>query len=359
MSGAAEFVREHLGDHDRLLEAIGNPRFWSVALAEGLGGREVSEVSVDPVGTGQVASCLRVELSHDHPHAPASVVVKTASADPVSRATSAALRHGAIEVGFYCNYADRSSVRTPGCHLAVINDAADDFIIVLEDLADSTQGDQIEGMAPDEVATAVDELAALHASWWESLPPDISDVLGERGDPSAHAALLGMLHAGFADRYGDELGGEVMALSEQLLRAAVSYLGDRPGPQSMVHGDFRPDNLLVGPGGVAVVDWQTVNSGAALADLSYLVGGALAPDERNDHEQELLDRYRARLAEHGVEVDRATIEHGYRRYALDGLVMAIGASQVVGRTERGDRRFMAMAERAAIHADEAGTFNLI
>jgi hypothetical protein len=31
----------------------------------------------------------------------------------------------------------------------------------------------------------------------------------------------------------------------------------------------------------------------------------------------------------------------------------------VGQTERGDRMFMAMAERAAIHADEAGTFNLI
>ena len=359
MGDAAEFVGEHLEDHDRLLEAMGTPRFWSVALAGQLGGSEVEEVSVEPVGTGQVASCLRVALAHGQPQAPRSVVVKTASSDPVSRATSAALRHGAVEVGFYSNYADRSSVRTPECHLAAINDAADDFVIVLEDLADSTQGDQIEGMAPEEVAAAVDELAALHGSWWESLPPDISDVLGERGDPNAHAALLGMLHTGFADRYGDQLGSDVMALTERLLEAAGTYLGDRPGPRSMVHGDFRPDNLLVGPGGVAVVDWQTVNSGAALADVSYLVGGALAPEERNDHEHELLDRYRARLAEHGVEVDRATIEHGYRRYALDGLVMAIGASQVVGQTERGDRMFMAMAERAAIHATEADTLRLL
>jgi hypothetical protein len=359
MDDAAEFVREHLQDHGKLLESLGTPRFWSVVMARELGGGEVGDVSVEPVGTGQVASCLRVRLGHDRPQAPRSVVVKTASSDPVSRATSAALRHGAIEVGFYSNYADRSAVRTPGCHLAVINAAADDFVIILEDLADSTQGDQIEGMTPDEVAAAVDELAALHGSWWESTPPDISDVLGERGDPGAHAALLAMLQTGFTERYGDQLGSEVMAVTERLMAKLPDYLGDRPGPVSMVHGDFRPDNLLVSPHGVAVVDWQTVHSGAALSDLAYLVGGALPPDDRVDHEHELLDRYRARLAEQGVEVDRGTIEHGYRRYALDGLVMAIGASQVVGRTERGDRMFMAMAERAAIHADEAGTLGLL
>ena len=96
MGDAAEFVGEHLDDHDRLLEAMGTPRFWSVALAGQLGGSEVEEVSVEPVGTGQVASCLRVALAHGQPQAPRSVVVKTASSDPVSRATSAALRTSTV-----------------------------------------------------------------------------------------------------------------------------------------------------------------------------------------------------------------------------------------------------------------------
>ena len=61
----------------------------------------------------------------------------------------------------------------------------------------------------------------------------------------------------------------------------------------------------------------------------------------------MLDRCKQRVAEHGVEVDRATVERGYRRYALDGLVMAIGASQVVGQTERGDEMFLVMASGSA------------
>lgn len=352
-------VQDYLRDHAMLLAAFESPAFWSHLLEAELDGAELADVTVEPVGTGQVASCLRVRLAHGHDGGLRSVVVKTASADPVSRSTSAALRHPATEVGFYNRFAPQARVRTPQCHLATVNEAGDDFLLVLEDMDRATQGDQIEGMDLDAAARAVDELAALHATWWEDLPAHTTEVLGERGDHNAHSVLLGMLHPGFAERYGERLEPEVLELAETLLSRAPEYLGDRPGPSALVHGDFRPDNLLVAEDGVAVVDWQTVNSGPALADLSYFLGGALLPADRAAHENELLGRYRRGLGGHGVEIDMATIESGYRRYALDGLVMAIGASQVVGRTERGDDMFCTMAERSAAHAVDAGTLELI
>jgi len=356
VDGTEHEIRSLLGDHGALLSALATPELWTALLGPGDAG--VAEVSIEPVGTGQVASCLRVRLSHDDGGA-GSVVVKTASSDPVSRSTSAALRHPATEVGFYRHYAATAGVRTPHCHLAVVNDAGDDFLLVLEDMGRAVQGDQIEGMGLDAAARSVDELAALHATWWEGVPADTVAVLGERGDPEAHAALLGLLHPGFVGCYGERLGPEVLELSEALLAAASAYLGDRPGPRALAHGDFRPDNLLVAPDEVAVVDWQTVGPGPALADLSYFLGGALLPADRRSHERELLERYRHVLAARGVDVDLPTVEAGYRRYALDGLVMAIGASQVVGRTERGDAMFCAMAERSAAHALEAGTLALL
>jgi aminoglycoside phosphotransferase (APT) family kinase protein len=199
----------------------------------------------------------------------------------------------------------------------------------------------------------------LHATWWGQAPPGSESILGETGDPTAHAALLNMLHPGFAERYGDSLEPEVMEMSVALLDSAARYLGHRPGPTALVHRDFRPDNLLVGPNDVAVVDWQTVSVGPALSDLSYFLGGALLPADRAAHEAELLARYRAGLHSHGVELDMETIESGYRRYALDGLVMAIGASQVVGQTQRGDEMFCAMAERSAMHALESGSLAML
>jgi aminoglycoside phosphotransferase (APT) family kinase protein len=179
-----------------------------------------------------------------------------------------------------------------------------------------------------------------------------------RGDPATHAGLLAMLYPGFVERYAQRLGREVMGVAERLMAVAGPYLTQRPGPQALVHGDFRPDNLLVGDGAVWVVDWQTVAFGAAFGDLAYFLGGALDDADRSEHAAELLERYRARLAFHGVELSTAEVAEGWRRYALDGLVMAIGASQVVGRTDRGDDMFCAMAERSATHALVVGTLDL-
>ncbi|MCB0951526.1 MAG: phosphotransferase [Microthrixaceae bacterium] len=369
MSENLPALEDLLADHDMLLAALETPALWSREVADALPDSPITSVSVRPVGTGQVASCLRVVLDHGDAATPntagstTSFVVKTGSHDPVSRSVSAALRHGEIEVGFYTRMAPHCSTRTPVCHLSAINANADDFVLVLEDLAAHQQADQIRGMSLEHTEQALDQLAALHAQWWGTVPSGTSSFLTERGDPTAHAALLGMLHEGFAQRYAGMLDADVLAVGERLIAAAPDYLVNRPGPTAVVHGDFRPDNLLVPAGGlddsVAVLDWQTVTVGPALADVSYFLGGALLPEQRREHEQELLESYRSALAARGVELSAAEVSEGYRRYALDGLVMAIGASQVVGQTDRGDDMFCAMAQRSAHHALESGTFELL
>src|SRR5690606_21119608 len=52
----------------------------------------------------------------------------------------------------------------------------------------------------------------------------------------------------------------------------------------------------------------------------------------------------------GVVVDRDDCWIAYRRGTWAGLVMAVGASMLVERTERGDDMFMAMASRHALQA---------
>jgi hypothetical protein len=52
----------------------------------------VADVSVEPVGTGQVADCFRCRLSYDdaEPRAPRSVIAKLPAEDPTSRETAVA-----------------------------------------------------------------------------------------------------------------------------------------------------------------------------------------------------------------------------------------------------------------------------
>jgi aminoglycoside phosphotransferase (APT) family kinase protein len=99
-----------------------------------------------------------------------------------------------------------------------------------------------------------------------------------------------------------------------------------------------------------VLDWQTPGIGHAVSDLSYFLGGSLLVEDRREHERALLERYRSGLADHGVELGDDECWTAYRRYAFAGLNMAIIASMLVGRTDRGDDMFMAMAERAGRHA---------
>jgi hypothetical protein len=99
------------------------------------------------------------------------------------------------------------------------------------------------------------------------------------------------------------------------------------------------------------VDWQTCTHGPALQDVAYFIGASLSLDERRAAEETLVRDYHDGLLTAGVRgYDWDDCWHDYRRCAWAGLVMAIAASNLVERTDRGDRMFLTMATRHARHA---------
>jgi hypothetical protein len=324
-------------------------------LTEALGARVVS-VDKEMVGTGQMGDSVRLTLGYDGEAGPASVVAKLPAVDPTSRATAAAVRSYEIEVSFYRELAPELPVRAPHCYLALHDEASDDFILLLEDLAPARQGDQLAGCSVDQAAIAVAELPKLHAPRWgdpglESMPW----LHRSNADSIVMTTMLvtGLYH-GFRTRYTDRLDPDVFELCERFISRLASYLTERPGPWTVAHGDYRLDNLLFGTdaGGppVAVVDWQTVAHGPGVADLSYFIGAGLLPADRRAHEGDLVRDYHAALRSAGVELDWDDCWQQYRRHTFAGLMMAVAASMLVEQTERGDDMFMAMANRHGRHA---------
>jgi hypothetical protein len=148
---------------------------------------------------------------------------------------------------------------------------------------------------------------------------------------------------------------EHRALCERFVERLDAWLGDRRGPQGLVHGDFRLDNLLFGSREstkeLTVVDWQTVGWGGAMTDAAYFIGGGLQPADRRRHERELLGEYHDALQAQGVDsIPWELCWEEYRRHAFAGVLMAIIASMLVERTERGDEMFMTMLARHSQHA---------
>lgn len=319
----------------------------------------VDSFEAEEVGTGQVGSNVRFRLrtSGAHAGAPASVVGKFASKDPLSRATGVAQGNYLREVRFYQQVAPTVGIRTPRCHYAEIEPASAEFALLFEDLAPARQGDQIRGCTRDEAALALAELAKLHAPRWNDPSLAGLDWL-QQGSPE-RARLLEAIYKevwpGFVARFAERLPPECLALAERLADHLEAWATPRPGPLTVTHGDYRLDNMLFGSpeGGapLAVVDWQTPALGVALGDASYFLGAGLPVDERRKHERELLREYHGALRAAGVlDLDWDTCFEQYRRFSFAGVVMAVVASMIVGQSERGDAMFTVMAERHATHA---------
>ncbi len=323
------------------------------ALAPSFGGAAVVEVESRPIGTGQVAETRRLALTWDRAGAgPESVVAKVPSPAPASRAAARAVRTYEIEAGFYRDIAATVDVRRPACWCARWDPDTDAYVVVLEDLAPAEPGDQLGGCSVDEATLAVAELVELHAPrWGDQTLPNLDWLSAPSPETAAlFGALLSGVLPGFLDRFATKVDGDVLALAERFVPKVQKYLVGWDGPLTVAHGDFRLDNLLFGGPRVAVVDWQTVGIGPGTADLAYFLGGSLPPDERAAHERDLVRDYHRRLASRGVDQSWEDCWAGYRRHALGGLLMAILASQLVERTDRGDAMFTVMAAHAGRHA---------
>jgi hypothetical protein len=107
------------------------------------------------------------------------------------------------------------------------------------------------------------------------------------------------------------------------------------------------------------VDWQTIQQGAAAADVAYFLGASLTVADRRAHEDELLAGYHARLRGTGVDRSLDELRADYRRCALSGVAMTVGASMLVATDERGRRMFATMAERHFTHALDVGAEELL
>lgn len=322
-------------------------------------GAAVVAVRRQRVGTGLVGQSVRFTLTYDHdePGAPASVVGKFPSPEPVSRQTGIAGGIYEREVRFYQEIAATVAVRTPRCHVAAFDPATSNFVLLLEDLAPARQGDQIRGCTVAEAQLALGELAGLHAPHWGRAETGVFPWLPR---PSAagggqRAVLYQMVWLRFLDTYREALPAGGIELGEQFGQALSTWMDPGGANLCVTHGDYRIDNMMYATdaGGypLAVVDWQTVAWGIGTWDAAYFLGAGPVVAERREYEHALLRHYYDALISGGVSDyswDQCWLD--YRRGSLHGLLMTVVSSMIVDTDARGVAMFAAMAERHFSHA---------
>jgi aminoglycoside phosphotransferase (APT) family kinase protein len=202
-----------------------------------------------------------------------------------------------------------------------------------------------------------DTLAAIHA-----VDPDAVG-LGDLGRKEDYVARqLHRWHGQWEKSKTREL--EAIDSVHERLAARIP----KQGPATIVHGDYRLDNMILTPTGevAAVVDWELCTLGDPLADVGLLM--AYWPERENAEialgqpanlapgfptREELASRYAERSGRDLADLD-FFVALGYWKLAiiLEG-VYARYAAGGYGKVDDGIQAFARLVERLAEAADEA------
>lgn len=297
-----------------------SPQWMSAALAADHPGVEVDTVTVEvrDDGTNRRA---RLGVTYRNGSGPASVFLKAADPDhkELIRMTSGMFHEPRL---FTCGV--DLPLEHPRVYTALIDEAAYDFVMVMEDLTarGADPRDATRPMTVEQVATGVRGLARMHGRYWGER------VLTEPalGWLEAFLPWDGMEMAPLPaalERLGADAPGQVTSLTIDTLIDSIwkPYIRTlTASPQTLLHGDPHIGNTYLLPSDeVGFLDWQVARRGNWSLDLGYFLQGALTVEDRRRNERDLLEEYRGALGLPKAEMPsldevwlryRASVAHG-------------------------------------------------
>ena len=278
----------------------------------------LATVEIEPfaVGAGLLSLLYRVSPTYDGGSGPDTLIVKFPIDLPHQRGIADSLGFYPREIRFYREVAPHSPVRTPVVHAAMMAEDSTDFVVVMEDLSDRTTPDQRVGATWEQALASIDAMAALHAKWHEH--PELEQMVNTFPpmlNPGYLHGLPPIFEAGWVNAQvhgADYLTPELVMFGDRYGEHLEFMLTTANTPVTLVHGDWRLDNLFFDGDDVMVIDFQISGLASGVYDLAYFVSQSIAPEVRAGREKELIDRYVAKLAANGVVRDRDEVEHQFK-----------------------------------------------
>lgn len=318
------------------------PEWFSETLGPNHGGARVVSVDATEIGAGIgfVGELQRCRLVWDETadHLPASVVVKVPTANPTNRALGEGLGGYQREIDVYSRLADQLGLPMPAFHhgvcdpdpapwvgtaslwlfeklpiggvqwltdrfLKLAEKSKRRYLLVIEDIADARPPSQVAGGTLDDAAVALEALAHFHArNWMTGVGNQVDNIWPIDRAPKVFQAGYRRNRALFVERFGSLVGDEMIARMDEVQERLPEMTASLTrAPYTLLHGDYRLDNILFRPDGqIVVLDYQLMGIGRPGSDVAYFITTALTPEHRGA-EAELLRRYHETLVAAGVD----------------------------------------------------------
>ena len=317
---------------------------WVTDLFQEQYGAAVLDVSREVIGTGVgfVGELHRCFLSWDATRGdlPASVIVKVPSKLPLNRSLGEGLQLYEREVIAYEKLSSNMGLPMPNVlysamdddptpwldsvinflfsrlplggvswltvkflELASKNPRLRRYVLVLEDIADARPPSQVEGGSLDDALISLETLAKFHAHHWmneESIA--VSDRIWALNRlPKVSQACYARNREEFIGRFGELVGDEKMRVIDDTQDRLEDLLAPlAQDPWTLLHGDYRLDNIMFRPNGeIVVIDYQLLSKGRPGWDVAYFITTALSADYKSE-EETMLKHYHETLLRAGI-----------------------------------------------------------
>ena len=239
---------------------------------------------------------------------PATAVLKLPHTVAGARQTADAFSFYGREVNFYREAGHRTPLGTPGSTRLEYDPATKDFVLLLEDLGDRTQYDQLDGCSIDDALIAAKELAVpprlvVAGPGHHRRRLDLPDL--RPAEPPGPAADPAPVLAAHRVRVRPPPARPLLDAARRMPDACVELLERLSEPPlTLLHGDYRLDNLFFDPGAedpVVAIDWQICGLGRSPYDIAYFMSQSLTPEDRKAADEQVLRTYYDSLRAGGVE----------------------------------------------------------
>ncbi|HVF31576.1 MAG TPA: phosphotransferase [Acidimicrobiales bacterium] len=298
---------------------------WLTRVLHGSGALPTSATVTDvraeqfAQGSGLLSELFRLTPTYEGGHGPATLVLKLPTSEPSMRGVADALGLYARELRFYRELAPTAPFETAACHVALADGTGTttDFVLVLEDLAHRTPLDQVVGCDWEQANAVIDRLADFHAQWWgHDRLPELATTFLPAANPMYVAVLPQLYGPGWVvarEVAADLLTDDLRAFGDRWADLCGAMLEAIMEPTTLIHGDWRSDNLFLDGDRLTVIDFQIVGTATGVSDLAYFVSQSLEPEVSHGRNRELCDGYVRRMADRGVELEP---EQAWRQYRL-------------------------------------------
>jgi hypothetical protein len=314
---------------------------WFTNVLPGVGRVDTvrsAEIGADIGFIGKVYRCHLNWSEGTDPEQPSSVIVKMPTDNDVNFALGEAAQFYEREITVYRHLRDRLGVKVPEhlysemdpdpapwierpllflvdkLPLGGVNRTLDfllklglrdkrRYVLVISDIDDARPPTQADGGSLEDAHAALKVLAKWHATNWmcEDLVAEHKRLWSvDRAHRVFQARYVKNL-PGFIAHTAGSVGPATLARLDQIqdrLPEIVTKLG--AAPWTLLHGDYRLDNVLFRDNGdLVVLDLQALLYGRPAVDVAYFITTALDP-EHSSEEQALLRNYHDALVAEGI-----------------------------------------------------------